>query len=100
MRTPSFIEADDDFYVRLDVYLAEGGLDKDLNGYTRGQAIGDLVGEYERHLHFFDPGRPGTAAPYNPCLAASANRRRMHSCNRDRIYPKDESRPMCRDFCA
>ena len=52
MRTPSFIEADDDFYVRLDVYLAEGGLDKDLNGYTRGQAIGDLVGEYERHLHF------------------------------------------------
>ncbi|WP_457942525.1 choline BCCT transporter BetT [Vreelandella alkaliphila] len=52
MRTPSFIPADDDFYVRLDVYLAEGGQDKDLNGYTRGQVIGDLVAEYERHLHF------------------------------------------------
>ncbi|RUR33797.1 choline BCCT transporter BetT [Vreelandella nanhaiensis] len=52
MRTPSFISADDDFYVRLDVYLAEGGQDKDLNGYTRGQVIGDLVGEYERHLRF------------------------------------------------
>ncbi|MFN2408833.1 MAG: high-affinity choline transporter BetT, partial [Halomonas sp.] len=52
MRTPSFIPADDDYYVRLDVYLAEGGQDKDLNGYTRGQVIGDLVAEYERHLHF------------------------------------------------
>ncbi|MEC8936283.1 MAG: BCCT family transporter, partial [Pseudomonadota bacterium] len=52
MRTPNFIPADDDFYVRLDVYLAEGGQDKDLNGYTRGQVIGDLVAEYERHLQF------------------------------------------------
>lgn len=52
MRTPSFLPADDDYYVRLDVYLAEGGLDKDLNGYTRGQVIGDVLCEYERHLHF------------------------------------------------
>ena len=52
MRTPSFLPADDDYYVRLDVYLAEGGLEKDLNGFTRGQVIADVLSEYERHLHF------------------------------------------------
>jgi len=52
MRTPSFLPADDDFYVRLDVFLAEGGTGQDLNGYTRGQVVGDVLSEYERHLHF------------------------------------------------
>ncbi|MDI5934547.1 choline BCCT transporter BetT [Halomonas sp. M4R5S39] len=52
MRTPSFLPVDDDYYVRLDVYLAEGGTGQDLNGYTRGQVIGDVLSEYERHLHF------------------------------------------------
>jgi choline/glycine/proline betaine transport protein len=52
MRTPSFLPADDDYYMRLDVYLAEGGTGQDLNGYTRGQVIGDVLSEYERHLHF------------------------------------------------
>ncbi len=52
LRTPSFLPVDDDYYVRLDVYLTEGGADKDLNGYTRGQVIGDVLAEYERHLHF------------------------------------------------
>ncbi|NIC07286.1 choline BCCT transporter BetT [Billgrantia bachuensis] len=52
MRTPSFLPADDDYYVRLDVYLAEGGQEKDLNGFTRGQVIADVLSEYERHLHF------------------------------------------------
>ncbi|MDR5858922.1 BCCT family transporter [Halomonas eurihalina] len=52
LRTPSFLPVDDDYYVRLDVYLSEGGADKDLNGYTRGQVIGDVLAEYERHLHF------------------------------------------------
>ncbi|RTR07068.1 choline BCCT transporter BetT [Halomonas nitroreducens] len=52
LRTPSFLPADDDYYVRLDVYLTEGGADKDLNGYTRGQVLGDVLSEYERHLHF------------------------------------------------
>ncbi|MGJ7459863.1 choline BCCT transporter BetT [Halomonas sp. MA07-2] len=54
MRTPSFLPVDDDFYVRLDVYLAEGGTGQDLNGYTRGQVIGDVLSEYERHLHFLE----------------------------------------------
>lgn len=52
MRTPSFLAVDDDYYVRLDVFLAEGGTGQDLNGYTRGQVIGDVLSEYERHLHF------------------------------------------------
>ncbi len=52
MRTPSFLPVDDDYYVRLDVFLAEGGTGQDLNGYTRGQVIGDVLSEYERHLHF------------------------------------------------
>ncbi|QJQ95816.1 MULTISPECIES: choline BCCT transporter BetT [Halomonadaceae] len=52
MRTPSFLPADDDYYMRLDVYLSEGGLGQDLNGYTRAQVIDDVLSEYERHLHF------------------------------------------------
>ncbi len=52
LRTPSFLAVDDDYYVRLDVFLAEGGTGQDLNGYTRGQVIGDVLSEYERHLHF------------------------------------------------
>ncbi len=52
MRTPSFLPVDDDYYVRLDVYLAEGGQEKDLNGFTRGQVIAEVLSEYERHLHF------------------------------------------------
>ncbi|TLF51733.1 BCCT family transporter [Halomonas urmiana] len=50
--TPSFLPVDDDYYVRLDVHLVEGGTGQDLNGYTRGQVIGDVLSEYERHLHF------------------------------------------------
>ncbi|GGX86017.1 high-affinity choline transporter BetT [Litchfieldella qijiaojingensis] len=52
MRAPSFLPVDDDYYLRLDVYLAEGGLGQDLNGYTRGQVLGDVLAEYERHLQF------------------------------------------------
>ncbi|MDR5865486.1 choline BCCT transporter BetT [Halomonas koreensis] len=60
LSTPSFLPVDDDYYVRLDVYLTEGGADKDLNGYTRGQVIGDLVSEYERHLHFLALSHQGS----------------------------------------
>ncbi|MFC3284996.1 choline BCCT transporter BetT [Litchfieldella rifensis] len=52
MRAPSFLPMNDDYYLRLDVYLTEGGLGQDLNGYTRGQVISDVLAEYERHLHF------------------------------------------------
>jgi len=62
LRTPSFLQVDDDYYVRLDVYLTEGGLDKDLNGYTRGQVLGDVLFEYERHLHFLALAGEGGAS--------------------------------------
>ncbi|MGQ7247310.1 choline BCCT transporter BetT [Halomonas sp. V046] len=52
MRTPSFLPVDDDYYLRLDVHLAEGSLGQNLNGYSRGQVIDDVLGEYERHLQF------------------------------------------------
>ena len=52
MRTPSFLPADDDYYLRLDVHLAEGGIGQDLNGFTRTQVIHDVLNEYQRHLQF------------------------------------------------
>ncbi|GKW48934.1 choline BCCT transporter BetT [Halomonas sp. NCCP-2165] len=61
LRAPSFLPADDDYYLRLDVYLAEGGLGQDLNGYTRGQVIGDVLAEYERHLEFLALSRADSA---------------------------------------
>ncbi|MBF8223094.1 choline BCCT transporter BetT [Halomonas sp. 328] len=61
MRAPSFLPADDDYYLRLDVYLAEGGLGQDLNGHTRGQVISDVLAEYERHLEFLALSRADSA---------------------------------------
>ncbi|WP_431025581.1 choline BCCT transporter BetT [Halomonas sp. H5] len=61
MRAPSFLPADDDYYLRLDVYLAEGGLGQDLNGHTRGQVISDVLAEYERHLEFLALSRSDSA---------------------------------------
>lgn len=52
MRPPSFLPADDDYYLRLDVHLAEGGIGQDLNGYTRLQVVHDVLNEYQRHLRF------------------------------------------------
>ncbi|MDR5905081.1 choline BCCT transporter BetT [Franzmannia qiaohouensis] len=66
MRTPSFLPVDDDYYVRLDVYLAEGGTGQDLNGYTRGQVIGDVLAEYERHLHFLALAGENGSVPAMP----------------------------------
>ncbi|MBS8269424.1 choline BCCT transporter BetT [Halomonas sp. DN3] len=66
MRTPSFLPADDDYYLRLDVHLAEGGVGQNLNGYTRGQVIDDVLGEYERHLQFLAIARQGTPTPAMP----------------------------------
>ncbi|ALM53460.1 choline BCCT transporter BetT [Halomonas huangheensis] len=67
MRTPSFLPVDDDYYLRLDVHLAEGSLGQNLNGYSRGQVIDDVLGEYERHLQFLALTRAdGTPAPAMP----------------------------------
>ena len=52
MKPPSFLPADDDDYLRLDVHLSEGGIGQDLNGYTRQEVLHDILNEYQRHLHF------------------------------------------------
>lgn len=52
MKPPSFLPADDDYYLRLDVHLSEGGIGQDLNGYTRQEVLHDILNEYQRHLHF------------------------------------------------
>ncbi len=39
-------------YFRAEVHLSEGGQDYDLMGWTREDVIGDIIDQYERHLHF------------------------------------------------
>mgnify|MGYP003662678677 CR=1 FL=1 len=39
-------------YYRAEVHLQEGGQDYDVMGWTQEQLIGDILDQYERHLHF------------------------------------------------
>ena len=39
-------------YFRAEVHLSEGGQDYDLMGWAREEVIGDIIDQYERHLHF------------------------------------------------
>ncbi len=39
-------------YFRAEVHLREGGQDYDIMGWTSGDIIGDVLDQYERHLHF------------------------------------------------
>lgn len=39
-------------YFRAEVHLSEGGQDYDLMGWSREEVIGDILDQYERHLHF------------------------------------------------
>ncbi len=56
--TPSFVirESDDNNdarkYFRAEVYLREGGQDYDVMGWSREDVIGDILDQYERHLHY------------------------------------------------
>jgi len=34
------------------VYLREGGQDYDVMGWSREDVIGDILDQYERHLHY------------------------------------------------
>ncbi len=52
MQPPSFLPADDDYYLCLDVHLADGSVGQDLNGYTRLQVVHDVLNEYQQHLYF------------------------------------------------
>lgn len=56
--TPSFVlrETDDSNdsrkYFRAEVYLRQGGQDYDVMGWSREDVIGDILDQYERHLHY------------------------------------------------
>ncbi len=39
-------------YYRAEVHLKEGGQNYDIMGWSRGAVIGDILDQYERHLHF------------------------------------------------
>lgn len=45
-------DADDDTYYRAEVHLREGGQNYDVMGWNREQIIGDILNQYESHLHF------------------------------------------------
>ncbi|MFJ2981766.1 MULTISPECIES: BCCT family transporter [unclassified Pseudomonas] len=56
--SPSFVLRDTDEgsdarkYFRAEVYLREGGQDYDVMGWSREDVIGDILDQYERHLHY------------------------------------------------
>ncbi|EQM78889.1 choline BCCT transporter BetT [Stutzerimonas stutzeri] len=54
---PSFVvteEGDDDErnYYRAEVHLKEGGQNYDVMGWSREGVIGDILDQYEKHMHF------------------------------------------------
>lgn len=53
---PSFILDEEDEeerkYFRAEVFLREGGQGYDIMGWTSDQVIGDIIDQYEKHMHF------------------------------------------------
>ncbi|MBY6187398.1 choline BCCT transporter BetT [Marinobacter hydrocarbonoclasticus] len=45
-------ERDNHHYYRAEVHLREGGQDYDVMGWSREQVLGDILDQYEKHLHF------------------------------------------------
>lgn len=45
-------ERDERKYFRAEVHLKEGGQDYDVMGFSREQLIGDVLDQYERHMHY------------------------------------------------
>ncbi len=39
-------------HFRAEVFLREGGQQYNVVGYTKDQLIGDILDQYEKHLHF------------------------------------------------
>ncbi len=63
-RAPSFAVPDFDIdrderhkYYRAEVHLAEGGQHYDIMGYTKEQVIGDILQQYDKHMHFLHLAR-------------------------------------------
>jgi len=44
-------------YYRAEVYLREGSQHYDVYGYTKEQIIGDVLSQYDRHMHFLHMAR-------------------------------------------
>ena len=44
-------------YYRAEVHLREGGQDYDLIGWSVQDIIGDVLDQYERHMHFLQTVR-------------------------------------------
>ncbi|MDU9022731.1 BCCT family transporter [Pseudomonas corrugata] len=53
---PSFVMGDTEDeerkYFRAEVHLREGGQDTDIMGWSREEVIGDILDQYERHMHY------------------------------------------------
>ena len=45
-------EDEEQKYYRAEVFLREGGQGYDIMGWTRDQVIGDIIDQYEKHMHF------------------------------------------------
>ncbi len=43
---------EEEHYYRAEVHLLEGGQDYDLMGWTRDDVIGDILDQYEKHMHY------------------------------------------------
>jgi choline/glycine/proline betaine transport protein len=50
-------QADEPHYYRAEVHLLEGSQHYDIMGYTKEQVIGDLISQYEKHMHFLHLSR-------------------------------------------
>ena len=54
---PSFVateegDSDEATYFRAEVHLREGGQNYDVMGWSRDGVIGDILDQYEKHMHF------------------------------------------------
>jgi len=54
---PSFVateegDGDEPTYFRAEVHLKEGGQNYDVMGWSRDGVIGDILDQYEKHMHF------------------------------------------------
>ena len=43
---------EDEKFYRAEVHLMEGGQDYDIMGWNEEQVVGDILNQYENHLHF------------------------------------------------
>jgi len=56
-REPSLKPDEERSYYRGEVHLLEGAQHYDVMGYTRAQIIGDVLSQYEKHMHFLHLAR-------------------------------------------